>query len=176
MKTFIVIAVTIISIYGMTMQAQSLKSFTYREQGAFSISYPSDWEVIENLNSKVKVVILAPVVSGTNFRTNVNVTSLINTTESLEKLFQIEQNIINNNRQIFGNYRLVKKEDVTVNNVRGIQITATWKASGIDIVGFQYMLKKNDDTLYRITFTINLAEEERILRAFDNIIESFKAL
>jgi len=42
--------VAILFLYGIEVQAQNVKTFTYRGQGAFSISYPSDWVAQETPN------------------------------------------------------------------------------------------------------------------------------
>jgi len=176
MKQFAIIVVAIFSIYGIEMQAQSMKTFTYHGQGVFSISYPSNWEVRENPQEKVRVLILAPIQSGSNFRTNLNVISSINSSESLERLFQIQQNVYNSNKQIFNDYKLERKEDVVINNIHGIKITASYGLQGVKVRGIQYILKKADNTQYTITFTIGLSSYERDIKIVENIIQSFKSL
>ena len=118
--------------------------------------------------------IFAPIVAGNNARTNINVISSTNATESLEEMFQISQNLINSNRQVFGNYRLVKKEYITLNNINGIKIISTWRTNGIEIVGFQYILEKAD-TRYTITLTIRLSVDKREADIAESIIESFNS-
>ena len=165
----------ILFIYGIEVQAQNIKTFTYQGKGAFSISYPSDWVVQKTPNEKVKVSIFAPIVAGNNARTNINVVSSINATESIEEIFQISQSLINSNSQIFGNYRLVKKEDIILNNIKGIKIISTWRTNGVEIVGFQYILKKTDNTCYTITLTIRLSVDKREADIAESIIDSFNS-
>ena len=170
MKKFTVIAVAILSLYGMKMQAQSMKTFTYSGQGAFSISYPSNWEVVRNPYEEVRVSILAPITGNSSFRTNVNVVSS-KKSSSLESIFQVEQDVISKNRQIFNNYQLISKEEVTINGISGLKVTATWSISGVKVKGIQYILKKADNTTYTITFTIGQPIYEREV---ESIIQSFR--
>ena len=151
-------------------KSPSFKTFTYRGQGAFSISYPANWEITETPYEMVKVSILAPLTDGNNFRTNVNVVSS-KKSDSVEKIFQVEQDVISRNRQIFNNYKLISKEEVSINGIRGLKVTATWSNSGVNVKGIQYILKKADNTTYTITFTIIHAIYEREV---ENIIQSFR--
>ena len=173
MKHLIVIIVLSLSVFGLNLQAQNFKTFTYRGQGAFSISYPANWEIGDNLNEMIKVSFLAPIMND-NFRNNVNVISS-KKTSSLEEIFQTEQNVIRNNKQIFNDYKLVGKENVTINGINGLKITANWGISGIKIVGIQYILKKADNTTYTITFTIAQSTYERDKKIIDIMIQSFKS-
>ena len=158
------------------IESQNTKAFTYRGSiGAFSISYPIGWEVKENPQERVRVLISAPTSSGSNFRTNVNVISSKNY-DSLEKLFQIHQQAYNNNRNIFVGYQLESKENVTINGISGTKVTSSYGLNNVKVKGIQYILKKADNTMYTITFTIGLSYYERDMRFVENIIQSFKSL
>ena len=154
-------------------ESQNTKIFTYRGSvGAFSFSYPSDWEIAKNPYEMVKASIVAPVRGNNSFRTNVNVVSS-KKSDSLESIFQVEKDVISRNRQIFNNYQLISKEEVIINGIRGLKVAATWSNSGVKVKGIQYILKKIDNTTYTITFTIGQSSYEREV---ENIIQSFKAL
>ena len=144
--------------------------------GAFSMSYPLGWEVKENPQERVRVLISAPISSGSNFRTNVNVISSKNY-DSLEKLFQIHQQAYNNNRNIFVGYQLESKENVTINGISGTKVTSSYGLNGVvKVKGIQYILKKADNTMYTITFTIGLSSYEKDIIVVESIIKSFKSL
>ena len=176
-----IIVLVSVSILCINLQAQNMsgsrdnfKTYSYNGAGGFSISYPPNWVIQESPMSKVKLAIFGNTFSG--LRTNINIISSTNATESLETVFQTEQNVINNNRQIFNNYRLVKKEDVTINNTNGIQVIATWSTNGVKIIGVQRILKSRNNTQYTITLTISESAGDREVKLVDDIIESFKAL
>jgi hypothetical protein len=177
-KILVLVSVSILCI---NLQAQNMsgsrdnfKTYSYKGAGGFSISYPPNWVIQESPMSKVKLAMLGSTFSG--LRTSINIISSTNATESIETVFQSEQNFNNNNRQIFNNYRLVKKEDVAINNTNGIQIIATWSINGVKIIGVQRILKSKNNTQYTITLTISASAEDREVRLSDDIIESFKAL
>ena len=175
-----IIVLVSVSILCINLQAQNMsgsrdnfKTYSYHGAGAFSISYPANWEITENPYEMVKESILAPLTDGNNFRTNLNVVSS-KKSDSVEKIFQVEQDVISRNRQIFNNYKLISKEEVSINGIRGLKVTATWSNSGVNVKGIQYILKKVDNTTYTITFTI--IGQSIYERDVENIIQSFKAL
>ena len=144
---------------------------TYTNQSKrFSIDYPRGWNVNENAQG---VVFLAPE-NGLNFRTNFNVITS-NRTETLDKLVQMSQQQIANSNAFVG-YRLETKENRYINGMNGIKIIASYKLGGYAVKGIQYTLKKADNTVYTISFTVGEQSYQRDKNLIEDIIKSFKSL
>jgi len=145
-------------------------TYTNRQKG-FSIDYPKGWEINE-VSSMQAVAFLAPE-NEANFRTNFNVITS-NRTETLDRLFQIAQQQITNSN-VFAGYKLDDKEYVSINGINGIKIVASYKLSGYAVKGVQYILKKADNTVYTITFTVGEPSYQNDKYLVENIIQSFKS-
>ena len=128
--------------------------------------------VSENVNQYAQVAILAPE-NGANFRTNFNVI-VSKRSETLDELFQMTQRQVTSSN-VFVGYRLDNKEYVSINGIRGVKISASYRLNGYAVKDIQYILKKADNTVYTITFTVSDLSYQNDKYLVENIIQSFKA-
>jgi len=155
-----------------TSAVPNVVTYTNRQRG-FSIDYPKGWEIVERQMQNIQgVAFLAPEV-GANFRTNFNVI-VSNRTESAEALFQMTQT---QNKKNFVGYQLNEKKNVSINGISGIKHVASYKLDVYPVKGIQYTLKKSDNTVYVITFTVGDQFYQKEKNLIENIIiQSFKTL
>ena len=146
-------------------------SLTYtNNQKKFTINYPKEWEVMNNAQA---IVFLAPV-NGNNFRNNFNV-FVSNNTLTLDKMFQTTQQQIANSNAFVG-YKLNEKEYVSISGINGIKTVSSYRLNGYAVRGIQYILKKTDNTVYTISFTVGESSYNSDRSLVENIIQSFKSL
>jgi len=146
-------------------------TYTNRQK-RFSIDYPNGWEKQENQYQNVQFVAFLEPENGDKFRTNFNVI-VSNRSESAERLFEMTQQ---QNRRQFPGYRLNEKEVVAINGTNGIKQVASYDLNGYAVKGIQYILKRSDNTLYSITFTVWEPHYDKDKNLLDSIIQSFKPL
>jgi len=163
-----------------TLEAESFNNrltvpnvVTYtNRQRRFSIDYPQGWEKQENQVQNIQFISFLAPEDVTNFRTNFNVI-VSNRTESVDVLFQMTQR--QNSSRLVG-YILNEKEYVSINGTRGIKQIASYRLNGHAVKGIQYILKKADNTVYTITFTVGERFYQRDKNLIESIIQSFKPL
>jgi len=151
-------------------KVSELNTYINRPKG-FSIDFPKGWEVNENVKQYAEVVILAPE-NGSTFRSNFNII-VSHRSESLDRLFQLSQQQITNSNA-FAGYKLNEKEYVSINGIGGIKTIASYRLSGYAVKGIQYILKKSDNTVFTISFTIGEFSYLNEKNLVENIIQSFK--
>ena len=152
----------------------TIKMKTYTKYGleGFSILYPNDWGVIENPNPTTSVFISAPQGSYRHLPANFNVIISTDVT-SLERKFEATQAQL---KQHVNNYNLLSKEYVEIEGLDAIRTDARCSFDGIFMRSIGYQFKKEDNTVYTITFTIHTQAIEEYYPLINQIINTFKLL
>jgi hypothetical protein len=148
------------------------KTYTKRGSGAFSINYPHDWEIMENPNSVVCVFVRAPGKNNGESKANFNII-VSNDKASLDTKFEAAQKQC---EQFMPEYSLLKKDYINIDGMQGIKALAKSKMQGVNIRTLIYQLKKSDDTVYTVTFTVQSANYDEYVTIFEQIIQSFKTI
>jgi len=60
-------------------------------------------------------------------------------------------------------------------SIRGIKTIASYRLNGYAVKGIQYILKKTDNTVYSITFTVSESSYQNDKYLVENIIQSFNS-
>ena len=166
-KVFLIIFLTQMSMY--VIAQQPMTTYTNNSKG-FSVSYPTEWEATENQMQNVQIFTFLAPEDRMNFRTNFNVT-VSNRREDLVTLFEMTQRQMQSQ---FAVYNLEEMDYVSINGIRGIKGTAAYSINGYPVKGIQYIIKRADNTVYTISFTVGQQFYARDNDLIENIIQSFK--
>jgi hypothetical protein len=169
-KVFFSICVLFITFEGIA-QTNSFTTYNKNGVGAFSISYPRNWEIQEQLmNDQVALMVLAPL-NGNGFRTNFNIVAST-TTNSLE---EYSLSAVLQMRQAFDNVVLESKDFITINGRQYYKTVINYILQGHSMKGIQYAIKKKqgNSRLYTLTFTMERKNYVSEKDTIDRIIQSF---
>jgi hypothetical protein len=147
-----------------------VKTYTKSGVGSFSINYPQDWEIMDNPNSMVCVFVRAPDRNNSESKANFNII-VSNDTTSLEIKFYRAQKQV---KGFMPEYSLLEKTDISIDGIRGIKALSKSKMQDTNIKTLTYQLKKSDNTIYTVTFTVQSAHYDEYITIFEQIIQSFK--
>ncbi len=151
------------------------KSLTYtNSEYSFSVDYPADWDVREDLDGLV-VVFAGPSVLEGIYDININVLA-----ERLRKKMTLKDYVMASDLkaiQTIPNYRKVQAEATTVSGLPAIVFVATLavKCNGKKVsLKNKYAIFIKDKVAYTITYDTPAQFHDEYADCFDLVISSFK--
>lgn len=141
---------------------------TYESALGFSIDYPSDWEVSEDVDGGI-VTFTAPAV-GAGFSDNFNV--VVGEVPDLSPLAYYEAEV-QRIQSVLPDAQILEQANVNIEGVLGRGITFTATQNGIP-VGISRMLFLRDGTAYEVTFVTTADRLGLLSKLVQRIFASFR--
>ncbi len=154
-----------------TRESRYMKTYTKHGFGAFTISYPQDWELTENPNTVVCLFVRVPI-QGNSPKVNYNII-ISEDKEDLETKFNRAQKQC---KEHIPEYQLLEKEQIMFHGFKGIKGSAKSRMQGVNLRTIIYQLKNSNNITYTITFTVQTEYYNDYIHIFDEIINSFKSI
>lgn len=148
---------------------------TYKSDSKrFSIKYPSNWDLSENIRyagGKVDVVIMEPE-NGMNFRTNLNIIIKYDNLPDKEAYRRAQSSMM---QDYFPDFSIISNEYVTIGGCRAIKLTASMTMQGYPVMQNQYVVAKNGRSLI-VTFTTSKSRYPTEKSTINTIINSLNII
>lgn len=145
----------------------------------FSFNYPDSWAVVQE-NSRatatttIAVQVMEQNVEVNEFAPNINV--IISKDKHSESTSQLAKISYNQIKDAGLSCRLNGIKEITIDDNKGSVADYTVNMRGYNLRILQYFIKKNDNTIFTITFTLNNNKFSNQEKIANEIIESFSIL
>lgn len=159
--------------FAVSMQCAGAQQWIRYDADALSIKYPDDWEIVNErtqLTSGVAIAlqIMQKEASPYDFRPNINIIVGKKREESSYELALISKS------QISRFARVQSPVSTTVCKMSAARFDYTWTYGSYVMYGRQYIVKKQDNTVYTITLTVDGSKKERQLEKVGRIFSTLQ--
>ena len=142
----------------------------------FSFNYPTSWAVVQEnskatANTSIAVQVMEQNVGANEFAPNINV--IISKDKHSESTSQLARISFNQIKDSGLSCRPNGIKDVTIDNNKGSVVDYTINIEGYNLRILQYHIKKNDNTTFVITLTLDNNKFDNQRKIANQIIESF---
>ena len=143
-----------------------------------SLRYPSSWQIVQDDNqvtgrTNISVQIMEQQKNDNDFRPNINI--IVSSKKWQERTSYLAEQTMYQNRKFLEDYHVLRqKNDIALSICKGSSIEYTFNIQGYILQGLQYIVKKQDNTTFIITATIDYAKEAEQKDLINNIINTLK--
>lgn len=142
----------------------------------FSLKYPTSWQIVQEDNqvtskTNISVQIMEKQKNDYDFSPNINI--IVSSKRWKEPTSYLAEQTIYQNRKLLDSYHMIRqKNDIIINNCKGSSIEYTFNMQGYILRGIQYIVKKQDNTTFIITATVDDNKETKQNDIINNIINT----
>lgn len=142
----------------------------------FSIKYPTSWQIVQDdsritNSTSISVQIMEKQKNNYDFRPNINI--IVSEKKRIESTVTLSNVTISQNKQTLPEYQLLAKNDnIMLSNCKGSRIEQQFTVQNYSLRSIQYMVKKQDNTTYTLTATMDANQYSTQILILKEIINS----